>query len=228
MGIHKKAVALTVFSLAGLLNGCGGSSAQNTVIGGTTAPVISPVAASKTFTEVKVADVTTCVIDNSTNLMWEVKTDEAPGTAPDFRDKDYGYNWGTEGKAAGTAATANLLDTRKPPCQASGTIMTKCTTDAYVKAVNAAALCGYTNWRLPTTKELLGLIDTSRPARAFIYPALGATSSDPEVQGQAVRGYWSADTASIGHAAVSFSLATGDRAQGHGESYNYVRLVRNN
>lgn len=229
MSVYKKSVPVVAVSLLMMLSGCGGGgSTQNTVIGGTTAPVVPPTTAPKTFTEVKVADVTTCVTDNSTNLMWEVKTDEAVGATPGFRDKDYGYNWGTEGKTAGTAATANLLDTTKPPCQASGTIMTKCTTDAYVKAVNAAALCGYTNWRLPTTTELLGLIDTTRPARAFIYPALGSTSSDPEVQGQAVRGYWTSDTASVGHAAVSFSLATGDRAQGHGESYNYLRLVRNN
>ncbi len=229
MRIYQGSVSVAVVSIMILLGGCGGGgSTQNTVIGGTTAPVVPPTTASKTFTDVKVADVTTCVIDNSTNLMWEVKTDEAVGALPDFRDKDYGYNWGTDGKTAGSAATANLLDTSKPPCQASGTLLTKCATDAYVRAVNAAALCGYTNWRLPTTTELLGLIDTTRSARPFIYPALGSTSSDPEVQGQAVRGYWASNTASVGHAAVSFSLTTGDRAQGHGDSYNYLRLVRNN
>ncbi len=230
MRIYQGSVSVAVFSIMILLGGCGGGggSTQNTVIGGTTVPVVPPTTAPKTFTDVKVAGVTTCVTDNSTNLMWEVKTDEASGAVPDFRDKDYGYNWGNDGRAAGTAASANLLVSSAPPCQASGTIMTKCTTDAYIKAVNAAALCGYTNWRLPTTTELLGLIDTTRPARPFIYPALGSTSSDPEVQGQAVRGYWASNTASVGHAAVSFSLATGDRAQGHGDSYNYVRLVRNN
>ncbi|UOG92393.1 MAG: DUF1566 domain-containing protein [Candidatus Thiothrix sulfatifontis] len=231
MSIYSKSVPVAAISLLVVLlsgGGGGGGTTQNTVIGDTAAPVTPPTAAAKTFTEVKVADVTTCVTDNSTNLMWELKTDEAPGALPGFRDKDYGYSWGVEGKTAGTAATANILDTTKPPCQASGTILTKCTTDAYTNAVNAAALCGYTNWRLPTTAELLGLIDTTRPARPFIYAALGSTSSDPEVQGSSVRGYWASNTATVGHAAVSFSLATGDRAQGHGESYNYLRLVRNN
>ena len=229
MSVYQSSVSVAVFSIIILLSGCGGGgSTQNSVIGGTTAPVAPPAATPKTFTEVKVADVTTCVTDNSTNLMWEVKTDEAPGAVPDFRDKDYAYNWGADGRAAGTATTANLLVSSAPPCQASGTIMTKCTTDAYINAVNAAALCGYANWRLPTTTELLSLIDTTRPARPFIYPALGSTSSDPEVQGQSVRGYWASNPATVGHAAVSFSLATGDRAQGHGDSYNYVRLVRNN
>ena len=34
-------------------------------------------------------------------------------------------------------------------------------TSAYVTAVNAAKLCGYSNWRLPTSEELQALVDYS-------------------------------------------------------------------
>lgn len=34
---------------------------------------------------------------------------------------------------------------------------------AYVAAVNAQGLCGFTNWRLPTVTELQSLVDYGKP-----------------------------------------------------------------
>lgn len=214
--------------------GGGGEPAKNTVVSNTT--VTNSVA--KSFTSMDDSGDTTiippervaCVRDEATKLVWEAKSDEGIGAQPDFRDKDYGYNWfdgqnGYQGLPAGTAATASVLGSF--PCQQAGTNLTRCDTGSYVRAVNAAGLCGFKDWRLPKASELLGLIDTSRTAAPYIYPALGSTAADPETLGSPVRGYWSADVASSGFwQAVSFSLKDGNRAQGHSSSYNYVRLVR--
>lgn len=225
----------------------GGGGAQNAEVPNTSIPAAntsntstasgSTTTLAKTFTlynqqgtefQANGVDSLSCARDNVTGLIWEVKTDEAAGATPTFRDKDFGYDWfnGSAGTVGSRAVTSGAAVTNaNGRCQAA-TGLINCDTQNYINAVNAAGLCGYQDWRLPTTNELLGLFDTSRTSPPYIYAALGATAFDPEVQGQAVRGYWSSDTASIGRQAVSYSLKTGNRAQGHGSSYNYVRLVR--
>lgn len=79
-----------------------------------------------------------CTRDNVTGLIWEVKTDNA---TPDLRDKDWTYRWGTTTGGASCGGTLTL-----------------CHTDNYVTAVNAAQLCGFTDWRLPTRRELLSIV----------------------------------------------------------------------
>lgn len=249
LNLSKTAIAVCLSSIT-LLSGCGSSSdttAQNVIIPDTTAPVITATTVAKTFTSMNTAgdtnitagiDSVACTKDNTTQLVWEVKSDEAAGLTQqgeDFRDKDYGYNWyngqsGSVGLPAGTAATASVLGSF--PCQQSGTALTSCNTNAYINAVNTMnggkGLCGFTNWRLPTTTELLGIMDTTRTSAPFIYSALGSTATDPETLGSSVRGYWSSEVSSTGFwKAVSFSLKEGNRAQAHSNSsYNYVRLVR--
>lgn len=87
-----------------------------------------------------------------------------------------------------------------------------------VAAVNAVALGGHTDWRMPTIQELTTLVDTARPAPR-IDPLLST----------APRLYWSAtiDTTIPTDAwAVDFAdgLATNDNDQ---HAYCLVRMVRN-
>lgn len=242
----KYAALLGIAFVLTACGGGGGSSPQNTQISGTTVPTGTPsgtgsstggASAAKTFTLLNASGGTdvslgaSCARDETTGLVWERKTDEAQGALPDFRDKDYAYNWSdnlTAGVQAGTAQTANLLTSTFPCQQANG--MTHCNTAAYVNAVNRQRLCGFNDWRLPTTQELLGLFDARRTSAPYIYPELGSTAADPEpVAGNPVRGYWSSTPASAGwHQAVSYSRLDGNRAQGHSDtgSRNYVRLVR--
>jgi len=95
-----------------------------------------------------------CVRDNFTGAIWEVKTDDKG-----LRDKDWTYSWydshppdGVPGSAdGGTCATAGRCDSEK-----------------YVEDVNAQGLCGFRDWRLPTPKELVGIVDYGRRAPASI------------------------------------------------------------
>lgn len=87
-----------------------------------------------------------CVLDNQSGLVWEVKKTE-PGlhninNTYSWYDTNQESNGGYAGKAnGGTCAGSN------------------CDTDAYVKAVNAEKLCGFTDWYLPSRFELRTILD---------------------------------------------------------------------
>jgi hypothetical protein len=90
----------------------------------------------------------TCVRDNVTGFVWEVKTDDGG-----LRDKDNAYTWyePDNGKNGGSAGTQN-----GGACAGSD-----CDTHAYVQAVNDAGLCGHTDWRMPAREDLRSLVDHS-------------------------------------------------------------------
>jgi len=81
-----------------------------------------------------------CVLDNVTGLTWEVKSDDGG-----IHDKDNLYRWG--GKTAlGDGTWGTYYDDW----------------DSLVDGSNNEGLCGFTDWRVPTIKELEGLVDASR------------------------------------------------------------------
>lgn len=88
-----------------------------------------------------------CVRDEETGLIWEIKTDDNG-----LRDRDNTYAWynpdgaangGNAGSQTGGSCTGGI----------------NCNTAAYVAAVNAAGLCGANDWRMPTAEELLSIHD---------------------------------------------------------------------
>ena len=90
-----------------------------------------------------------CTKDNVTGLVWEVKTTSG------LRSSDHTYTWynsnpATNGGDNGTASGGT--------CFTAG----RCDTEKFVADVNAAGLCGATNWRMPTIKELEGIVDFGR------------------------------------------------------------------
>jgi len=99
-----------------------------------------------------------CVLDQNTNLVWQVKVSEFDS---DFNTRDESaYTWfnpiehingGNEG-FAGTEAS-NDADQGSASCS-SGI----CNTTAYASRVSSAH-CGSGNWRVPSLTELLSIID---------------------------------------------------------------------
>jgi hypothetical protein len=88
-----------------------------------------------------------CTRDNVTGLIWEVKT---AILRADLRDMNHTYTWynsnpATNGGAVGRASGGS--------CFAAG----HCDTEKFVQDVNTAGLCGASDWRMPTVKELEGI-----------------------------------------------------------------------
>jgi hypothetical protein len=89
-----------------------------------------------------------CVRDNHTGLIWEVKVDDPSH----LRHKDNTYSWynpdpSTNGGDSGSTGsdTCSMLD--------------GCNTLNYVLAVNSEGLCGANDWRMPTLLELNSIFD---------------------------------------------------------------------
>ena len=88
-----------------------------------------------------------CVRDDVTGLMWEIKT-----TDGGLHDQGHTYTWydpdpETNGGAPGTEDGG----------ECGGGVA--CDTHAYVAAVNERGLCGHADWRLPTRAELRTIVD---------------------------------------------------------------------
>jgi len=146
-----------------------------------------------------------CVHDNVTGLIWEVKTDDGG-----LHDKNWTYTWYESDftKNGGQSGVQN-----------GGTCgnTSACDTTSYVATVNAAGWCGYTDWRMPTVDELSGIasLDRYNPAIDLEYFPDTLTSS-----------FWSSSpyTHPVYARAVSFSEG-GNRWPYKREAYP-VRLVR--
>jgi chitinase len=86
-----------------------------------------------------------CVRDNVTGLVWEVKTDDAS-----LHSSEHTYSWfattntgGFEGDSSGADASCTLAT---------------CSTDSFIAAANTEGLCNFFDWRLPTHNELLSIV----------------------------------------------------------------------
>ena len=102
-----------------------------------------------------------CVKDQVTGSVWEVKKggndivgDEGTHDADDlfnWYNSDPSSNGGGEGFADADGETCSGY--------AEEDAATYCNTQAYATRVNQETYCGYNDWRLPTRKELLSLVD---------------------------------------------------------------------
>lgn len=119
-----------------------------------------------------------CARDNKSGFTWEVKT-----ATPGLHASTNTYTWynhnekpdGTfEGKQDGGMGKQN------------GGICTgsSCDTEAFVAAVNAERLCGFSDWRLPSKDELGSIVDAT-----VSIPGPTVPKELPNIQ-NAKSGYW--------------------------------------
>ena len=127
---------------------------------------------------------TECVKDTSTNLFWEGKP--------------------TSGTRAATDRYTNYDDTTKAQKPSgnptAGDLSANTNSRGYVAAVNALALCGFADWRMPTNLELWGLVDSS--------------------QSPAINNFWFPNTQSLNNYWTSTPLSGYDRNAWVGFFYN--------
>lgn len=101
-----------------------------------------------------------CTRDNVTGLWWEVKTLNT--TTPGLRDVNNTYTWYDNNAATNGGNAGNLGIS----ASCNGTL-TQCNSQAYVAAVNAATMCGRSDWRMPSYKEAMSIYNAAIPQAAL-------------------------------------------------------------
>jgi len=150
-----------------------------------------------------------CVLDLFTGLVWEVKT-----SAHGLHNRDNTYSWfSPDEDASGELDFRGKADGGQ--CEGSA-----CDTHSFVQAVNAAGLCGFTDWRMPTRDELGSISD---PRKTSTPPSINSDYFPHTQAGE----YWSGNDYQFHwNTAWLWNFENGlDRVEWK-ESPRYVRLVR--
>jgi len=102
-----------------------------------------------------------CVYDDLTGLLWEVKTSDGS-----WRDAEHSYSWFQPSPqeienlslVAGSDATTLLYDAKRGKADGGACYDVYCDTYHYNQAFNEIGVCGAQQWRLPYAHEL-GYLD---------------------------------------------------------------------
>ena len=152
---------------------------------------------------------TECVKDNSTGLVWEGKN--PVGSTSRLGTSAY-TNYDDANSAQKWVSGATYVNPTQAQIDASTNSI------GYKNAVNASALCGYTDWRLPTNEELEGILASSGSPRID-------TTWFPNTQAWL---YWSSSP-EVGYSSNAWNVYFSNGYVYYGGSRNgnlHVRLVR--
>jgi hypothetical protein len=120
-------------------NGANGFDFTKISNAGATLPAIAPLGTA--------AGEWGCTRDNVTGLMWEVKTGAG------LRSLDLAYSW-YDGNPATNGGGVGFASSGTSGCGING----RCDTEKFVRDVNATNMCGHSDWRMPSVRELQGLV----------------------------------------------------------------------
>ena len=162
-----------------------------------------------------------CVKDNVTGLIWEVKT-----TANGLHNYEDTFNWYSSDSAANGGSYPSSENNDGDVCYGydESSSDTYCNTEAYTARVNMEGLCGKANWRMPTVLELIGIVSFDRTNPTIDTDYFPNTST-----GTGYSIYWT-DTPDVLNywAAWYVTFQKGSSAyQGRNTNYN-IRLVSSN
>ncbi len=141
-----------------------------------------------------------CTRDNVTGLIWEVKATSG------LRDQNNTYSWYQSSVGTSNGGT----------CSSSG----NCDTEKFTAEVNASALCGYQDWRLPTAKELQSIVKFSQ-----VLPSIDVDYF-PNTSTVGTKLWWTGTRGSLFSYAWFVDFGNGGASTDAVASKSKVRLVR--
>lgn len=163
-----------------------------------------------------------CVQDNTTGLIWEVKTTDGglrdrrwSYTSFDvsFFEDDVAEEAGADGIWAGPIDLG--INSYSDNCDDIDFV---CGTDQYLDTINGIQLCGYSDWRVPSREELRSIVD---------YGGVNPTI-DPDFFPNSQGGFYLSSTPYVQFNDTMWviNFATGEDAAFQKRSDFYVRVVR--
>ncbi len=181
-----------------------------------------------------------CVKDNTTGLVWEVKRNVTQAT--DLHGKEDYFSWYNTDTTSNGGKSGNVVGDNIGQCfgmtqqnQTQKDTTTYCNTQAFIARVNNEKLCGFADWRLPSKEELASIIHYGASTEPLIdqdfFPNTGA---------QTVPGspYWTSDPLAVDGNfnmawLISFisdpysTYSAGETLYGNdSDNVGYIRLVR--
>ncbi len=178
---------------------------------------------------------TLCLTDNTTGLMWEGKI------SYEFRPSRWNDTFTWYNPDAAINGGSSGMQDPGPTCYnyQPNEPGTYCNTHAYVARVNREGLCGFHDWRLPTIKELEGILSyekvMSQPDPehgSFFFAALPHSLDDIYQHANMLyeihhRTFWAATPAARSrHYAWLVDFIEGESRIGEKEIHRSIRLVR--
>lgn len=157
-----------------------------------------------------------CVRDNITGLVWEVKT-----TGTGLHSRNHTYSWYQTSDDGGFNGDRNATGTS---CS-----IANCDTSGYTSAVNGAGLCNFNDWRIPTHRELMSIVHFGKTGTPMIDTTMFPNSAP---SGVSPLWYWtrisSVDGSGGGNAlnAWAIDFTTGNDNFLYKGTPAYIRLVR--